>query len=375
MVVVKKSVTDRLKTVKVKQQRTEPLWKGPEVDGITQSMLSRFLVCRERFRVAYIVGLKPADQFYAPLEFGNMWHVCEEAYARGEKPGLVTHDWTEVLMQYCQGLCKKYPLAQQQVNDWYEKCKALFPIYVEHWSQHQDVVDRTPLMQEQVFDVPYLLPSGRTVRLRGKWDSVDLIGKGRDAGVYLQENKTKSAIDTAKLTRQLGFDLQTMLYLTALAWTNHHDEEGNGLPAPKLLPGSPVKGVRYNVIRRSAHKSVESMLKKLSEDRDDGRIGEWFSRWKVEVSPQDITRFRRECLDPILEQLCDWYETVTKDNGVNDPFRSYYVNGTEYYVHWRHPFGVYNVLDEGGSSDLDTYLDTGSEVGLRRVETLFEELS
>jgi hypothetical protein len=43
-------------------------------------------------------------------------------------------------------------------------------------------------------------------------------------------------------------------------------------------------------------------------------------------------------------------------------------------VHWRHPFGVYDALNEGGSSDLDEYLETGSTVGLERASTLFPEL-
>ena len=37
--------------LKGKEINTGPAWKGPEVDGITQSLLSKFLVCRERFRI------------------------------------------------------------------------------------------------------------------------------------------------------------------------------------------------------------------------------------------------------------------------------------------------------------------------------------
>jgi hypothetical protein len=43
-------------------------------------------------------------------------------------------------------------------------------------------------------------------------------------------------------------------------------------------------------------------------------------------------------------------------------------------IHWRHPFGVYDALNEGGSSDLDEYLETGSTVGLEKASTLFPEL-
>jgi hypothetical protein len=43
-------------------------------------------------------------------------------------------------------------------------------------------------------------------------------------------------------------------------------------------------------------------------------------------------------------------------------------------LHYRHPFGSVNWLDEGGASDLDEYLATGSEAGLQRIDDLFPEL-
>lgn len=210
-----------------RQAKRGPVWAGPEAPGpnggITQSLLARFLTCRERFRLLVVEGLKPADTFSHRLEYGSMWHVCEEALAGSPSKFadgmiIVHHDWVGPLTAYCQQLCKRYPLQQEQIDHWYNVCKITFPLYVEHWSQHPDVTARTPLLQEQVFDVPYQLPSGRTVRLRGKWDSVDLIGKGKNASVYLCENKTKGNIDEPALKRQLasGFDLQTGLYNVAL---------------------------------------------------------------------------------------------------------------------------------------------------------------
>ena len=337
----------------------EPLWKGPEVDGITFSLLSRFLVCRERFRCLVVNGLQTQECFHAPLEFGSMWHVCEEQHAAQQVGGPAQVKlWEDALREYCVGLARKHPMDREKIDHWYHVAQAIFPLYVDHWAKNPDVIDRTPLLQEQPFDVHYRLPSGRTVRLRGKWDSVDLIGKDQGAGIYLQENKTKSGIDGLKIVRQLGFDLQTMMYLVALG-EDSKTRWGVGKPPPIL-------GVRYNVVRRSAHKTTDSMLKKLEEDRDAGRIGEWFARWKVEVGAADIAKFRQQCLDPILETLCDWWELMTVCKGAK---------GCGAVRHWRHPFGVYNILDEGGSSDLDEYLTTGSEVGLRRTTNLFPELS
>lgn len=359
--------------------RNEPLWKGPEdpsdMGGITYSMLSRFLNCRERFRITVIEGLRPTETFDAKIEFGQMWHTCEEALAKRQP-------WEPALKVYGQGLVKKFPMQLEEVDKWYNVVKTQFPFYVKYWAKHPDVKDRTPLFQEQVFHVPYKLPSGRTVYLRGKWDSVDLIGKGKTAAIYLQENKTKGKIIEQQLVRQLTFDLQTMIYIISLSYNGEIRDK----MCEKAGGDYPISGVRYNVIRRDCpirrHKATgkkdeetkEHFYKRLADDYFEIAPQEWFMRWKVEVQDVDVQRFRRECLDPILEQCCWWYEEVTGNHehsrGIKGEMRPWYPPQ----LHYRHPFGVYNVLNEGGSSDLDEYLATGSTVGLQQVDRLFKEL-
>ena len=92
----------------------------------------------------------------------------------------------------------------------------------------------------------------------------------------------------------------------------------------------------------------------------------FFRRWLTTITPQDIEQFKRECLDPILENLCDWWSVM--NGGQVNPFSS------DYATHWRHPFGVYNPLNEGGASELDELLESGSTLGLERATTLFPEL-
>ena len=64
------------KLATVANVNADPLWEGPAGTGpnggITFSLLSRFLVCRERFRVHAVLGLRPADDFNHRLEFGSM---------------------------------------------------------------------------------------------------------------------------------------------------------------------------------------------------------------------------------------------------------------------------------------------------------------
>jgi len=361
------------------QRNKQPLWKGPSVDGITQSMLNAFIICRERFRVRYILGLQPADAFSHRLEYGQMWHLCEESLAQGADKGNKRDQWA-LLDAYRVELCKRYPLQQEQILHWYRVCRAQFPVYVDYWRKHKDVKARKALRQEETFAVEYNLPSDRIVLLRGKWDSVDLIGSGRRAGIWLQENKTKGDIDEQQLQNQLHFDLQTGIYLVALGKAIEHD--------PTSWPNARLLGVRYNVIRRPLSGGRHSIRQKKGQTTEDyylelqGRIAsepEWFfMRWNVDVSHEDLDRYKERFLNPILEQLCDWWEYITSCRN-HDPWHwpkgADCLAGYHHGIHWQTPYGIYNPISDGrGATDLDEYLRTGSTQGLERATTLFREL-
>lgn len=354
--------------------RTEPIWQGPEVDGVTFSLLSRFLACRERFRLRVVEGLVPRDRFNHRLEFGNLWHVCEESLAAGGT--LEPEDREPYVMDdlhlAVEDLSKRYPAEREEIANWAGIVRVMFPLHVEHWVRHPDVAARRPLLSEAVFSVPYRLPSGRTVRLRGKWDSVDLVGGGKRAAVWLQENKTKGRVDERLIARQLTFDLQTMLYVVALddAKTVMDFEKGERVQA--AMETVPFAGVRYNVVKRPGQHRGKRETQADFLRRLEGIVrespGDFFKRWNVALTADDVARFRRECLDPILEQMCSWWEVVSTGK---DPYDHAWRSAA---VHWRHPFGVYSPMDEGAESDLDGYLADGSEVGLTRTDDLFPEL-
>lgn len=406
-----------------------PVWQGPEVDGITNSLLCRFLVCRERFRLCVVHGLKQADRFEPRMEYGNMWHVCEEAHA-------ASGDWQATLLTYCKKLVQQYRLQQEDVEHWYRLCLLQFPMYVQYWAKSPDIKGRKPLLQEEVFCVPYKLPSGRIVKLRGKFDSVDLVGKY----IWLMENKTKSEIDEAELMGQLRFDAQTMLYLTVLRLLLRYSTEGTDIDTEDTLPcdahwgnlvypkGTTIAGVRYNVIKRPLsggagtirrHKATagakcpkckgsgqfqeeqcpkcggsKRIGAKPEETKDEfyKRVGEYikedsfdakgkplktstyFARFGCQVSDRDIDVYEQRYLIPILEQLCDWWDYMQLC--VYEPweFRKGHPRVTAQSRHWQHPYGCYNPLLEGARTDLDECIANGSEVGLQRTTNLFPEL-
>lgn len=397
------------------QKEVSPIWDGPESSkdngGITFSLLNLFLQCRERFRIRVVEGYRIADGFNHRLGYGNMWHICEEAYASeykhfGEYVG--TTLWTDNLVEYCQKLCKQYPTAQPQINHWYNVCLKQFPLYMKYWSNHPDMKNQTPLLQEEKFKVPYTLPSGRTIYLRGKWDSVDLVQKtSKPSGtfrtgkeIWLQENKTKGDVQPELIRKQMTFDLQTMIYIVALeGYRSIGTTDLNHKGIHSL--DCPLVGVRYNVIRRplsggkgnikphqgkpstrlksgkmSKAKPAETMesfynrLAKYIEDEPE----HYFLRFNVKLTEEDINKFKVECLNPILEQLCDWWEWIQLDQ--SNPFRTpdKFIEETNYGIHFRMPFGL-RPLEEGMSTELDEYMDSGISVGLERNKELFPELA
>lgn len=397
------SIAEKLKKsgIKIKQTRKEPVWSGPESSatngGITQSLIAKWLVCRERFRLYVVDGLKAKEAFSHRMEYGNLWHCCEEALAanKGEE------DWqvavNHALIHYVQQLCRKYPLQQDEIAHWYEVCKLQFPLYVKYWSEHSDVTNRTPIVQEKIFSIPYELPSGRTVYLRGKFDAVDAISQPQNR-IWLFETKSKGDLDIEQLQRQLTFDLQTMLYTVALMQDTGIAEIedakrklGKGKTAYERSL-SAFGGVRYNAIRRplsggvgtiKQHQGSKNVPAETKEEYyarvrsviDGSGLDSkgnpypgpkyFFIRWNVPITRSDIDRFREQSLDPILEQMCDWWCVI--NGGQVWPYSSKH-------QHFRMPYGVTSPLLDGGMSDIDHHLESGSMVGLDETNNLFPEL-
>jgi len=200
-----------------------------------------------------------------------------------------------------------------------------------------------------------------------------------------QENKSKGEINELQIKRELPYDLQTMLYLTALAI---HIPKSN-------WKGHLVKGVRYNVVKRPLSKgkhcitqlkgrgkakvgaeTPEQFYKRLADEHIAAYPKDFFCRFRMETTPGDLASFQQQCLNPILEQLCDWWNSIE-----NDPFNPW-TDTSEVdegkarpnHHHFRFPYGVYNTALEGREGVLDEFLATGSETGLTRVTELFPEL-
>lgn len=337
---------------------TSSLWKGPykacNESGVTFSMLSRFLICRERFRIMYVEGLGKEEQFDGKIEFGQMWHLCEEAYKRKE-------DHIQLVRKYVTNLKKKYQLYHEAIEDEYDKCIVTFPLYVKYWEHHPDEKNMLNLFQEKIFGYEYTLPiSGRKIYLRGKIDSGDKI---QGDGIYVADNKSKGNINLIEIQNQLNFDLQMMMYLLVLK-----------LDRTIIKDPKQIKGIRYNIVRHSLHKHTKKdgtrekfrdRLKGIIEEDLASEPDNWFSRFQALINEHDMNEFLTTSFNPILEQLCDWWDCLNGGK-VNE--------NAHKYQNFRYPYGIYHVLNQGGSGELDLYLNKKSKAGLVKRK-LFRELN
>jgi hypothetical protein len=180
--------------------------------------------------------------------------------------------------------------------------------------------------------------------------------------------------------------LQTGFYLVALA----AEEPVGGDDQPILAKH--IAGVRYNVIRRplsggkgsirqKKNQTLEEYYEELAGIIQNATGPDWnvepgdhffFMRWQVAFTPEDIERYKCQFLNPILEQLCDWWAHIEE---WGEDVQGLFCGQSSGAVHWRMPYGTYSALQDGRPTELDEYLESGSTVGLRRAEKLFKELA
>lgn len=365
--------TERLSNVNIHS----PIWKGPEsshrMGGVTQSLLGKFIACPARFKALVIDNLKPRDKFNHRIEYGNMFHVCDEYYVDGGR-------WKPELDKYCENLIIRYPFDQVEILKWYKVCLVQFPIYINYWAIRETT--KNSLLQEEVFHIPYKLPSGRVVYLRGKWDAIEL-----EDGLWVYDTKTKSEIDRENIERRLKYDIQMMTYLISL-----REAIRINLYPPMDLSKKEIRGIRYNIVRRplSGNEGDIRQTQKETEDEFFDRLrgvidgtgikrtkenytgpSAWFARWESEVSSEDVEQFEKNTLIPCLERLCNWWDY---QNG--KPWTQTHQDSVFSTLNYTTPFGIFSQVTEKYETEYDDYIFSGgmNKIGLDTCSNLFPEL-
>lgn len=330
---------------------TTPVWDLYR-DGITYSMMSKFIICRERFRLATVEGLSYTEPKDA-LEFGTAFHHCLEHVANG---GSCT-DLKKVLNKFIQSKKGLTPDQQNNFTFLMRVCEETFRLYYEHWKEMDSAFKF--VVREETFEYLYPVPGYRTIKLRGRIDAAYASGQE----LWLMENKTKGRIDEDLMKSTLSQDMQTMFYCLAL----------------EQKFGKQPDGVLYNVIRRSGlRKGVKEsdnvFLERTVKDIKD-RPAWYFMRWKTQLMPGDLDVWKKRTLEPLLVHICRWWESI-----MHNPFNPWETEAEKglpkvNVEHWQRPFGVYDDGDSsGGRGDFFELLTKGSYYGLYRRSVAFPEL-
>lgn len=356
------------------------MWQGPYKEGVSQSALHRFMMCRDRFWLHYIEGWRErvTYQDVHKMEFGSLFHEALEADAANLDPITAVDD-------YALKLITAYPSEREDVERDAYIVNKLFPYYKSYWASQDQ--NRVPVLQEESFEIPYTIPSGKTVILKGRFDAAFKPNR-MSQSIFLKENKTKGTIDESGILDQLYEDLQCGFYSTALEkWieTNQPDcrLEGivyNVIRRPLGAKDSPrlrKDETQHSLIERAFHGEVGKKANPSSKYPIDKNLDQWFKRWRVNLTGVSLTNFQNTILNGLLEQLCTWWDSIQDD--IHDPWHTTQIQklGVQapMYLpkrvpnpnHWRRPRGVYDELAFDQRGGFYKYCTTGSTAGLERV--------
>jgi len=375
------------RTVKKTPKVAAPTSTGWDLykDGITQSMMSKFIICRHRFWIRYILGLSDMGDFNHKIEYGSMFHAAFEAFAEAKQKRLSfeasVNKGIAGIKNYCKSLRQQFPTAN--IRFWETLCIAQFKMYSEHWKKSDS--SRKYIFQEEVFNVPTELPSGRVVPIRGKYDEgfvETIIQKTRPTLLKetLQENKIKGDVDQEGISTSLMLDLQTMTYLHS-AQKSKRMKDGRRILYNVVM--RPLGG-KWGGLRQKKSETEKQFLQRVIDGIEENPEKN-FHRWVVELNKDELDEFRNVFLHPFLEQLADWWDSI-KNNPL-DPWFTYdrpvkagenwtKVPRSRNKFHFLRPFGVWDSLALGTRGDYFQFLVSGGKnrVGLK-FTPLFSELT
>lgn len=304
--------------------------------GVSQSLLQKFTVCRDRYHKATVLGLKSTDRKEA-MEYGTIFHKLIEVGAEmGDK-------YTRIKMvRYMQGymakhfnneqslLLAKIAIAQYHVYKEWEKDLPRYK-YIDQEPVFAEKIKLPPTSFNPCPEISINIPEVE-LTLRGRIDEVIEL----PSGLWIQENKTKSRIDIATISDTIPENIQVMFYATAAS----------------LHYGRPIKGIIYNIIRKPGQRQRQKESDELFVERIADEIRKqpnyYFYRLPYEFGPGALEKWKREELLPLLYQVYIWWKSIEKN-----PTNPWEDEGNINPFHGRKSFGIYDPMSQGKGEFFD----------------------
>lgn len=276
-------------------------------EGVSSSLLSGFLSCREQFKLSVVDGWR---SHFVPLafSFGTCMHWClEHAYQLKSPPG--AKQCKRIVAEF-EKLWKKErpnaPRRQQEIQELsYGLAEAVLPTYFIRWAgdfkgeeypkRHNTARPAKWLGLETRFKIGYKYPDGAITWICGTRDAMFLTPKNH---VRIFDTKCRSIINEEDTQDVLPFDLQQMLYLWA-TWKE---------------TGKCPTGTTMNIIRRPGHRrgsdeALSSFLARVAKEvANPKKWDHYFIRIEMDVTPDEIRAWQKKVLDPLMLDIRAWWE-------------------------------------------------------------------
>lgn len=282
------------------------LFYDMERDGVTQSLISMWLSCRQKAKL-YLEGWDSKYHKEALID-GNIGHACLERSYTLIREKKMTRPPSErfsrsiveaVEAQWHVENLKPNAEAREMVERACAVTEVILPLYFDYWNK--DFKDKKWVSLEEKFEFPMAVTSrtGKVchVPLRGKKDGTFRTSKG----LWLFETKFKSQISEETIVETLSFETQVMLYLLQ-TWYD---------TPPKLSEKTAPKGCLYNIVRRASlrqkvKETIPEFAKRVKADIQK-RPEFYFMRMESPATIKELSYFQSE-LQNLLSDMWDWWK-------------------------------------------------------------------
>lgn len=279
----------------------------PERDGVTQSLISMWLTCRQKAKF-YLEGWDSKYHKEALVD-GNIGHACLERAYNLIRNGKMTKPPSEKLSkiivskveaQWYIENARPSTDAREMVERACAVMEVLLPAYFDFW--RKDFIEKKWESLEEKFTLSMAVTSRNgkvtTIPLKGKKDGTFRTSKG----IWLFETKFKSQISEEGIMATLGFETQVMLYMLETYYS-------------KLDKANPMKsmprGCLYNIVRRATlrkrvKENIPEFAKRVKADLAK-RPDFYFMRIESPLVAKDLMAFQTE-LQRLLSDMWDWWQ-------------------------------------------------------------------
>ena len=347
----------------------KPFWKGPCVDGITQSLINNYLQCPFRFYIKAILGLEEDLPPHPNLVWGDCYHYGLEALINSYGSNASNKDSIKAAQAAAYNRLKNHwgqssldPSDDSYYS--YDSYKATIHEMLRLYDT--SILPEGPWKAEQEFN-QLIAPPGSTTQYRFKGKRDGLLAP---SGALL-EHKAKSyyAIDPAHLRDEIEEDLQCNIYMTVSeVETVYYDLIG--------IPET-VRGMKnpYRPVSMTDFEYAQSLV--LGGTYKDNGIfpiidntHAWISQAPYTITHSSQKRYWDRTIWPIVRRIHEWYDYVTDSSF--DPNNPSCYNS----IFYRQPVRTFVASNtEKFKCEYHGYL-TGNEdlCNLKPINSLYNEL-